>query len=138
MTPEERLIRYAKINTVSDPESPTVPSSACQLDLLKVLKEEMEQLGIQEVREDQGYLYGRIPSNLDYEVPTVGFIAHMDTAPDFCGEGVNPRIISQYDGKGHRAERQDYAEGQRFPEYGAIYRPGSDRYRRQYAAGGGR
>ena len=99
MTPEERLIRYAKINTVSDPESPTVPSSACQLDLLKVLKEEMEQLGIQEVREDQGYLYGRIPSNLDYEVPTVGFIAHMDTAPDFCGVGVNPRIISQYDGK---------------------------------------
>ena len=99
MTPEERLIRYAKINTVSDPESPTVPSSACQLDLLKVLKEEMEQLGIQEVREDQGYLYGRIPSNLDYEVPTVGFIAHMDTAPDFCGEGVNPRIIPQYDGK---------------------------------------
>ena len=99
MTPEERLIRYAKINTVSDPESPTVPSSACQLDLLKVLKEEMEQLGIQEVREDQGYLYGRIPSNLDYEVPTVGFIAHMDTAPDFCGEGVNPRMIAHYDGK---------------------------------------
>ena len=56
MTPEERLIRYAKINTVSDPESPTVPSSACQLDLLKVLKAEMEQMGIQEVREDRGYL----------------------------------------------------------------------------------
>lgn len=99
MTPEERLIRYAKINTVSDPESPTVPSSACQLDLLKVLKAEMEQMGIQEVREDRGYLYGRIPSNLDFEVPTVGFIAHMDTAPDFCGEGVNPRIVSNYDGK---------------------------------------
>ena len=99
MTPEERLIRYAKINTVSDPESSTVPSSACQLDLLNVLKEEMEQLGIQEVREDQGYLYGKIPSNLDYEVPTVGFIAHMDTAPDFCGEGVNPRMITHYDGK---------------------------------------
>lgn len=99
MTPEERLIRYAKINTVSDPESPTVPSSACQLDLLKVLKAEMEQMGIQEVHEDRGYLYGRIPSNLDFEVPTVGFIAHMDTAPDFCGEGVNPRIVSNYDGK---------------------------------------
>lgn len=138
MTPEERLIRYAKINTVSDPESPTVPSSACQLDLLKVLKEEMEQLGIQEVREDQGYLYGRIPSNLDYEVPTVGFIAHMDTAPDFCGVGVNPRDHFPVRWQGYRAERQDYAESQRFPEYGTLHGPGSDRYRRQYAAGGGR
>ena len=151
MTPEERLIRYAKINTVSDPESTTVPSSACQLDLLKVLKEEMEQLGIQEVREDQGYLYGRIPSNLDYEVPTVGFIAHMDTAPDFCGEGVNPRIDayaaeirrrrqsadhSSVRRQGYRAERQNYAEGQRFSEYGAIYGTGSDRHRRQYTVGG--
>ena len=111
MTPEERLIRYAKINTVSDPESPTVPSSACQLDLLKVLKAEMEQMGIQEVREDRGYLYGRIPSNLDFEVPTVGFIAHMDTAPDFCGEGVNPRIVSNYDGKDIQ-QRSDYIKGQ--------------------------
>ena len=82
MTPEERLIRYAKINTVSDPESPTVPSSACQLDLLKVLKAEMEQMGIQEVREDRGYLYGRIPSNLDFEVPTVGFIAFQESRID--------------------------------------------------------
>ena len=97
MTPEERLIRYAKINTVSDPESPTVPSSACQLDLLKVLKAEMEQMGIQEVREDRGYLYGRIPSNLDFEVPTVGFIAHMDTA-DYNAENIKPRIIENYDG----------------------------------------
>lgn len=98
MTPEERLIRYARIHTVSNPESETVPSTAGQLDLLKELKEEMTGLGIEEVREDRGYLYGKISSNLDYPVPTVGFIAHMDTAPDFCGKDVQPRIVRNYDG----------------------------------------
>ena len=76
MTPEERLLRYAQIDTTSDPNSASVPSSARQLDLLKVLKEEMIAMGVQEVVEDRGYLYGKIPSNLDHPVMSMGLIAH--------------------------------------------------------------
>lgn len=95
---DERLIHYAKINTTSNPESKSIPSTACQLDLLEVLKQEMIDLGVQEVIAKQGYLYGMIPSNLSVACPTVGFIAHMDTAPDFCGENVKPQRIHNYDG----------------------------------------
>ena len=100
MTVQERFIRYCKINTQSDDESNTVPTTKNQFDLANLLKEEMIQIGVQDVILDEHcYLYGTLPSNLDEEVDTIGFIAHMDTAPDFSGENVNPRIIENYDGQ---------------------------------------
>ena len=99
MKTEERLIRYAKVYTESDPDSETVPSTARQLDLLKMLKEEMAELDIINIREDKGYLYGTIPSNIEEKTMSVGLIAHMDTAPDFTGKDVKPRIVENYDGE---------------------------------------
>lgn len=100
MTVQERFIRYCKINTQSNPESETVPTTMNQFDLANLLKEEMIAIGLQDVVLDEHcYLYGTLPSNLENDVDTIGFIAHMDTAPDFSGENVNPRIVKNYDGK---------------------------------------
>lgn len=116
MTPEERLLRYAQIDTTSDPNSASVPSSARQLDLLKVLKEEMIAMGVQEVVEDRGYLYGKIPSNLDHPVMSMGLIAHMDTSPDFCGGPVRPRKIERYDGADIALNGEVVLKSAEFPE----------------------
>lgn len=95
----ERLIRYCKINTRSDENSDTVPSTAIQFDLAKVLVEECETIGLKSVHMDhQGIVTATLPSNLDYDVPTIGFISHMDTA-DFNSENVEPKVIEAYDGK---------------------------------------
>lgn len=97
---QERLIRYAKINTRSNADSTTVPSSANQLDLLKVLEEELKAIGMEEVtfNPENAFVTATLPSNLDHDVPTIGFIAHVDTA-DFNAVNVQPRIIENYDGK---------------------------------------
>ncbi|MCD7956600.1 MAG: peptidase T [Lachnospiraceae bacterium] len=97
----ERLLRYVKIYTTSDEESETVPSTARQLDLARLLVEEMKELGIARARvDDQGYVYGEVPATPGYEnAPAIGFIAHMDTAPDFSGEGVKPCMTENYDGE---------------------------------------
>ena len=96
----ERLLNYAKVFTTSDEDSDTTPSSARQFDLARMLVEEMKQIGIQDARvDDKCYVYGSIPATEGMEnVPAIGFIAHMDTAPDFCGAGVNPQIHENYDG----------------------------------------
>lgn len=96
----ERLIRYVKVYTTSDPESTTFPSTARQLDLAKILVQEMKDLGVADARvDDNGYVYGTIPATTGYEdKPALGFIAHMDTAPDAPGENVNPMIHENYDG----------------------------------------
>ncbi len=96
----ERLIRYCRIDTQSDPKnSGTVPSTQKQFDLAKVLYQELQELGLKNVRLDEHcYVYGILPSNLDHPAKRVGFVAHMDTAPDYSGTGVNPRIIENYDG----------------------------------------
>ncbi len=96
----ERLLQYVTFWTTSDEESATVPSTARQLALARALRDEMTALGVSEVRlSDTGYVYGSIPATPGYEdCPSLGFIAHMDTAPDFNGEGVHPRLIPQYDG----------------------------------------
>ena len=101
MNIEERFIRYCRIDTQSDPNNDEVtPSTEKQFELAKVLKGELDELGLENVQLDEHcYVYGWLPSNLDHEVETVGFIAHMDTAPDYSGTGVNPRIIEKYDGK---------------------------------------
>lgn len=96
----ERLLNYVKIFTTSDEESTTTPSTQRQFDLAYLLEEEMKKIGISEARVDEnGYVYGMIPATEGYEnAPKIGFIAHMDTAPDFCGEHVKPQVIENYDG----------------------------------------
>ena len=97
----ERLLRYARVYTTSDPLSETCPSTARQLDLAKLLVEEMLQMGIADARVDEnGYVYGSIPATPGYEAkPAIGLIAHMDTSPDASGENVNPILHENYDGK---------------------------------------
>ncbi len=96
----ERLLNYVKIHTTSDDDSESVPSTARQFDLANLLVEEMKAIGIADAHvDDKCYVYGTVPATPGHEnKPAIGFIAHMDTAPDFCGEGVKPRIIENYDG----------------------------------------
>lgn len=96
----ERLIRYAKIDTQSDAGSTTTPSTQKQFDLLHVLKEELADIGLTEITLDEnGYLFATLPANTDKPVPTLGFLAHVDTTSDFTGTNVNPQRIDNYDGK---------------------------------------
>jgi tripeptide aminopeptidase len=94
-----RFISYVTIDTESDPYSTTTPSTAKQFDLANLLVQELNQIGMQEVTIDQfGYVMATLPSNVSEEVPTIGFIAHFDTTPDFTGANVNPQVITNYDG----------------------------------------
>ena len=97
----ERLIKYAKINTKSDDRSTTVPTSAIQFDLARMLEKELREIGCTNVRaDDKCYVYAEIPATKGCEkAPVLGFIAHMDTSPDFSGEGVNPRLHENYNGE---------------------------------------
>ena len=95
----ERFLKYVSFETTSDEEAGVTPSTPGQMVLAKYLKEELESLGLQEVFLDEnGYLYATLPANIDQQVPVVGFIAHMDTAPDMSGKNVTPRIVQNYDG----------------------------------------
>ena len=100
MSAEERLIRYCRIDTQSDPNNEDVtPSTEKQFVLAGILRDELTELGLSNVElEEHCYVYGYLPSNLDHETYAVGFIAHMDTASDFCATGVNPRVIENFDG----------------------------------------
>lgn len=95
-----RFIKYAKINTRSDESSTTVPSTQSQIDFAKVLMNDLKEIGLSDIEynESNGYVTATLPSNIDKEVPTVGFIAHMDTA-DFNAENINPQFHENYDGK---------------------------------------
>ena len=97
----ERLIRYARIHTTSDENADTTPSAARQFDLSRLLAEEMTALGFQDVMVDEhAYTYGVVPASEGCgDWPSVGLIAHLDTAPDFSGEGVKPQLVPDYDGK---------------------------------------
>lgn len=97
---QERLIRYAKINTRSDEASTSVPSTAFQLDLLHLLVDELKAIGLQEVEfnPENAFVTATLPATSDKPVPTIGFIAHVDTA-DFNSENVQPRLIPNYDGQ---------------------------------------
>jgi tripeptide aminopeptidase len=95
-----RFIKYIKIDTESDPNNPAFPSSKKQWDLAKVLVKELEQIGMQDIDLDENcYIMATLPSNIDYEVPTIGFVSHIDTSPDFTGKNINPQVIDNYDGK---------------------------------------
>lgn len=96
---KERFLRYIKIDTQSCDGVEQFPSTEKQLDLARLLESELCTMGASDVTLDKnGYLFATIPSNIDREVPTVGFISHMDTAPAYSGKGVNPQIASDYDG----------------------------------------
>jgi len=95
----DRFISYVTIDTESDPNSTTTPSSAKQWDLANKLAEELEAMGMQDVSIDEhAYIMATLPSNVAREVPTIGFIAHFDTTPDFTGANVIPQRIDNYDG----------------------------------------
>ncbi|MED3624967.1 peptidase T [Neobacillus thermocopriae] len=95
----ERFTSYVKIDTQSDESSDTCPSTEGQWELLRLLVEELKEIGMEEVTIDEnGYVMATLPSNTDKEVPTIGFLAHVDTATDFTGKNVNPQIIENYDG----------------------------------------
>ncbi|WDG10513.1 peptidase T [Vibrio campbellii] len=95
----ERFLRYVTFDTQSNPHETACPSSGGQLVFAQQLKKEMIELGLSNVTlSDNGYLMAKLPSNVDYDVPAIGFIAHMDTAPDASGKNVNPQFIEDYQG----------------------------------------
>jgi tripeptide aminopeptidase len=95
----DRFISYVTVDTESDPESNTTPSSAKQWDLANALVSELKQIGMQEVTIDENaYIMATLPSNIEQDVPVIGFVSHFDTTPDFTGANVKPQIIENYDG----------------------------------------
>ena len=100
MTLVDRFLKYVSFDTQSDESTGLTPSTPKQMVFAEYLKTELESLGLEDITLDEhGYLFATLPANIDKKVPTIGFIAHMDTAPDFCGENVHPQIIENYDGK---------------------------------------
>lgn len=94
----DRFLRYVSVDTQSDPDSETQPSSTRQLDLLRMLRDELEGLGVTAELDEYGYVMASIPSNCGDGLPAVGFIAHVDTSPDASGKDIRPQIIRDYDG----------------------------------------
>ncbi len=95
----DRFLRYVSIDTQSDENSESQPSTAKQLDLLKLLCKELNDMGVKATLDEYGYVMGSIPSNIDKKVPAIGFISHVDTSPDASGKDVKPQIIKDYNGK---------------------------------------
>ena len=94
----DRFLRYVAIDTQSDEESSSQPSTAKQWDLLNLLADELRAMGVKAETEEHGYVYAKIPGNNGKDTPTIGFMAHVDTAPDASGKDVKPQIIDCYDG----------------------------------------
>lgn len=96
----DRFISYITIDTESDPNSQTTPSTEKQWNLANKLVEELKTIGLEDVTiDDKAYIMATLPSNVDHEVPTIGFVSHFDTSPDFSGANVKPQIVENYDGK---------------------------------------
>ena len=93
-----RFLRYVAVDTQSNEESESQPSAEKELDLLRMLRDELVEMGVDATLDEYGYVMGSIPSNIAEKVPAVGFIAHVDTAPDASGKDVKPQIIENYDG----------------------------------------
>ncbi len=95
-----RFLEYVKFDTQSDELTNLTPSTPGQMKFAQYLEKKLQEMGLDDITLDEnGYLMATLPSNVDYEVPTVGFIAHLDTSPDMSGRNVNPRIVKDYDGK---------------------------------------
>ena len=96
----DRFIKYVKFDTESNTTTGTTPSTPGQLVLAEELKKELTEIGLEDISLDSnGYLMATLPANTDKKIPTIGFVAHMDTSPDLTGKNVNPRIVKSYDGK---------------------------------------
>ena len=99
MTLVERFLKYVSFDTQSSEETGLTPSTPGQMVFAEYLKSELESLGLEDISLDEhGYLFATLPANTEKEVPTIGFIAHMDTSPDMSGKDVKPRIIENYGG----------------------------------------
>ena len=95
----DRFISYVTIDTESDPESDTTPSTKKQWDLANKLAKELKDIGLEDVTIDENaYIMATVPGNVDHVVPTIGFISHFDTSPDFTGANVKPQLVEKYDG----------------------------------------
>ncbi|WP_298366880.1 peptidase T [uncultured Lutibacter sp.] len=96
----DRFVKYITVDTQSDPNNPDFPSTEKQWNLAKILVKELEDIGMEDVTlDDNCYIMATLPSNVDYEVPTIGFIAHMDTSPDYTGTNVKPQFHPNYNGE---------------------------------------
>ncbi len=113
----ERFIRYAKTHTTSDPGSDAFPSTDRQMVFMKMLKNELIEIGLKEVDLDEnGYLMATVPANGNEHAPVVGFVSHVDTSPDFPGENVQPQIIEKYDGNPIQLKNGVTIDPTEFPE----------------------
>ena len=96
---DERFLEYVKVDTKSDTTTGTTPSTKGQLVLADILAKELKEMGLNDVTiSEYGYVYATLEKNCNKKIPTIGFIAHMDTAPDYSGKDVNPQIVKNYDG----------------------------------------
>jgi hypothetical protein len=114
----DKFLRYISIDTQSDENSQEQPSTAKQLDLLKLLCEELNAMGVKAELDEYGYVMGVIPSNTDKKVPAIGFISHVDTSPDASGKDIKPQIIRDYDGEeiALKGVKGLYLKPEEFPE----------------------
>ena len=99
MTLVERFLKYVSFDTEANDETQVTPSTPGQMVFAKYLQSELESLALEDISLDEnGYLFATLPANTDKSVPTIGFIAHMDTSPDMTGKDVKPRIVEKYEG----------------------------------------
>lgn len=114
----ERFLRYVSVDTQSNEDSQTQPSTMKQLNLLSMLRDELLAMGVEATLDEYGYVMARIPSNVDAHVPAVGFISHVDTSPDASGADIKPQIIRDYDGSAIALKGVDglYLDPKDFPE----------------------
>ena len=119
----DKFLRYVAVDTMSDPDSPSQPSTQKQFNLLNLLCEELKAMGVENVSVDQyGYLMATIPSNIEKDVPAIGFIAHVDSSPDASGVDIKPQVFENYDGgdivinqeKGMKLSPADFPELRRY------------------------
>lgn len=114
----ERFLRYVSVDTQSNEDSQTQPSTSKQLNLLSMLRDELLAMGVEATLDEYGYVMARIPSNVDAHVPAVGFISHVDTSPDASGADIKPQIIHDYDGSAIALKGVEglYLDPKDFPE----------------------
>ena len=113
----KRFLKYVSFDTQSSDSSETTPSTPKQMIFAEYLRDELINIGLQDVElDDNGYLYATLPSNTDKPVPTIGFIAHMDTSPDCSGKDVKPRIVEKYDGTDIVLSEGIITSPKKFPE----------------------
>ncbi len=116
MTTCDRLLKYVKVHTTSDEDSDSTPSTARQFDLARMLQDELKDMGIDSYLDDMCYLYARIPATTGLEdKPAIGFIAHLDTSPEYSGKDVSPIVTKNYDGNDINLDNGIYITNKNFP-----------------------